>query len=120
MPLRRLVMKQNQPPRIRLLKKTWMAGTSPAMTARKWRNFLIDISLYYSYTAILAPMKDIKRRHIALWERGRCPRVGLQPAPGRLGHHVSRHYDRGGRCFPGLGQAKAGNARADRVPGSLA
>ena len=24
---------------------------------------------------------------------------------------VPRHDDRGGRCFPGLGQAKAGNAR---------
>lgn len=33
---------------------------------------------------------------------------------------ASRHYDRGGRCIPGLGQAKAGNARADQVPGSLA
>src|SRR4029077_20827928 len=29
---------------------------------------------------------------------------------------ASRHYDRDGRCIPGLGQAKAGNARADRVP----
>jgi hypothetical protein len=53
-------------------------------------------------------------------ERVRCPRADLQSAPGRLGYHVSRHYDRGGRCFPGLGQAKAGNARSDRVPGSLA
>ena len=53
-------------------------------------------------------------------ERVRCPRAALQSAPGRLGHHVSRHYDRGGRCIPGLGQAKAGNARADHVPGSLA
>src|SRR5579862_1499990 len=26
------------------------------------------------------------RRHTASWERGRCPRVGLQPAPGRLGY----------------------------------
>jgi hypothetical protein len=26
------------------------------------------------------------RRHIASWERGRCPRAGLQPAPGRLGY----------------------------------
>src|SRR5579864_3141880 len=26
------------------------------------------------------------RMHIASWERGRCPRVGLQPAPGRLGY----------------------------------
>ena len=33
---------------------------------------------------------------------------------------VPRHYDRGGEVLPGLGQAKAGNARADRVPGSLA
>ena len=33
---------------------------------------------------------------------------------------VSRHDDRGGRCIPGLGQAKAGNARSDHVPGSLA
>jgi hypothetical protein len=53
-------------------------------------------------------------------ERVRCSRADLQSALGRLGHHVSRHYDRGGRCFPGLGQAKAGNARSDRVPGSLA
>jgi hypothetical protein len=83
------------------------------------RHFLIDISLHISYI-ILAPVKDMARRHTVSWERGRCPRVGLQPAPGRLGHHVSRHYDRGGRCFPGLGQAKAGNARSDRVPGSLA
>ena len=47
------------------------------------------------------------RRHIASWERERCPRADLQSAPGRLGHHVSRHYDRGGRCIPGLEQAKA-------------
>jgi hypothetical protein len=53
-------------------------------------------------------------------ERVRCSRADLQSAPGRLGHHVSRHDDRGGRCFPGLGQAKAGNARSDHVPGSLA
>jgi hypothetical protein len=83
-------------------------------------HFLIDFSLFFSYLTILAPLKDMARRHIASWERGRCPRAGLQPAPGRFGHHVSRHYDRGGRCIPGLGQAKAGNARADRVPGSLA
>ena len=31
-------------------------------------------------------------------ERVRCPRADLQSAPGRLGHQVSRHYDRGGRC----------------------
>jgi hypothetical protein len=76
----------------------------------------LDIHLQYSCITVLAPMKDVARRHTASWERGRCPRVGLQPAPGRLGHHVSRHYDRGGRCIPGLGQAKAGNARSDQVP----
>src|SRR5450755_665411 len=26
------------------------------------------------------------RRHTASWERGRCPRAGLQSAPGRLGY----------------------------------
>src|SRR6202030_792206 len=26
------------------------------------------------------------RRHTASWERGRCPRVDLQSAPGRLGY----------------------------------
>jgi hypothetical protein len=35
---------------------------------------------------ILAPLKDMARRHTASRERGRCPRAGLQPAPGRLGH----------------------------------
>jgi hypothetical protein len=60
----------------------------------------------------------------------------------RAGSGISpRHYDRDGRCVPGLGQAKAGNTRkrillahdlfgkpvstfpdhaSDRVPGSLA
>src|SRR5246127_2775763 len=31
-------------------------------------------------------VKDMTRRHIVSWERGRCPRAGLQPAPGRLGY----------------------------------
>src|SRR6202023_1840520 len=35
---------------------------------------------------ILAPVKDMARRHTASWERGRCPRAGLQSAPGRLGY----------------------------------
>ena len=46
----------------------------------------LDIRLHSSYVTILAPVKDMARRHIASWERGRCPRVGLQPAPGRLGY----------------------------------
>ena len=99
---------------------THCAGSAALLHQVKGRNFYIDICPYYSYCIILAPVKDMPRRHTVSWERGRCPRAGLQPAPGRLGYHVSRHYDRGGRCFPGLGQAKAGNARADRVPGSLA
>ncbi len=42
----------------------------------------------------------------------RCPRSDrYSPLPGSFGHHVDRHYDRSGRCFPGLGQAGAGNAR---------
>jgi len=81
---------------------------------------MLDIRPYYSYITILAHVKDVARRHTASWERGRCPRAGLQSAPGRLGYYVSRHHDRGGRCIPGLGQAKAGNARADQVPGNLA
>src|SRR5580704_14895399 len=43
------------------------------------------------------------------------PAGGFAACSRRLGHHVSRHYDRGGRCIPGLGQAKAGNARSDHV-----
>jgi hypothetical protein len=71
---------------------------------------------YYTIEAL-----DLNRQALSREvERVRCPRADLQSAPGRLGYHVSRHYDRGGRCIPGLGQAKAGNARADRVPGSLA
>jgi hypothetical protein len=46
----------------------------------------LDIRPYYSYVVILAPVKDMARRHIASWERGRCPRADLQPAPGRLGY----------------------------------
>jgi hypothetical protein len=41
---------------------------------------------------ILAPLKDMARRHIASWERGRCPRVGLQPAPGRTRGWVSSTF----------------------------
>src|SRR5258708_35617801 len=41
---------------------------------------------YSSYLIILAHVKDMARRHIASWERGRCPRAELQSAPGRLGY----------------------------------
>ena len=53
-------------------------------------------------------------------EDGARGRGLISRAPGRLGHHACRHCDRRARCFAGLGQAKAGNARSDRVPGSLA
>ena len=49
-------------------------------------HFYIDICLFNSYWTTLAPMKDMTRRHTASWERGRCPRAALQPAPGRLGY----------------------------------
>src|SRR6202451_2917738 len=42
--------------------------------------------LFIGYCTILAPLKDMARRHIASWERGRCPRADLQSAPGRLGY----------------------------------
>ncbi len=53
------------------------------------RNFLRDMLLtrpYYSYTTILAHVKDMARRHTVSWERGRCPQADLQFAPGRLGY----------------------------------
>ena len=50
------------------------------------RHFSVDIYICFSYATILASLKDMARRHIASWERGRCPRVALQAAPGRLGH----------------------------------
>ena len=48
--------------------------------------------------------------------RGECGARGrglISGAPGRLRASASRHYDRGGRCIPGLGQAGAGNARGE-------
>src|ERR1700733_10504025 len=50
------------------------------------RHFFLDIRPHYGYITILTPVKDMARRHTASWERGRCPRAGLQPAPGRLGY----------------------------------
>src|SRR5579862_1983410 len=52
-------------------------------------------------------------------ERVRCSRADLQSAPGRFGYQ-SPGTMTGKEVLPGLGQAKAGNARTDRVPGSLA
>ena len=41
----------------------------------------------------------------------RCLRADLHSAPGRLRASACRYYGRRGRCYPGLGQAAAGNAR---------
>ena len=57
--------------------------------------------------------------HVRTWPGGmpghwgECGARGrsCKPLPGGFRHHASRHYDRGGRCIPGLGQAGAGNAR---------
>src|ERR1700685_563722 len=48
--------------------------------------FYIEMRLCIGYRIILAPLKDMARRHSASWGRGRCPRAGLQPIPGRLGY----------------------------------
>jgi hypothetical protein len=84
---------------------------------------ILDIRLRCSYTPksqsrlVRTPSAEgtLRRRSEGgARERGHTPRSRAAWAS------VSRHYDRGGRCIPGLGQAKAGNARSDRVPGSLA
>ena len=69
------------------------------------------------------PRGELKRRPLA-YLTGRQPvtpvdgaRSGsrgrrlVTAAPGRLRASSGRHYDRSGRCIPGLGQAGAGNAR---------
>ena len=46
----------------------------------------LDIRPHSSYLTILAPVKDVARRHTASWERGRCPRAEpYTPFPGGLG-----------------------------------
>jgi hypothetical protein len=62
------------------------AGSAASLHPDYGCHFFLDISPYYSYITILAPVKDMARRHTASWERGRCPRVDLQSAPGRLGY----------------------------------
>jgi hypothetical protein len=49
----------------------------------------------------------------------RRPRACLaHTLPGGFGNRAGRHDDRPARSFAGLGQARADNARANRVPGS--
>src|SRR5579862_8432781 len=54
---------------------------------------------------IISPGKG-RRREGRSRRRGerRSPRGGLQPAPGRSGHHACRHYDRCARCVAGTGR----------------
>ena len=55
-------------------------------------------------------VKDAFREGIPECGASAVPAGGrIRSAPGRLGHHVSRHYDRGARCVAGLGQAMMGN-----------
>ena len=67
------------------------------------------VSVSITYNKSSRPVKDARPEAYRRAGRGRFPRADLHSAPGRFGHHVIRHYDRGGRCFPGLGQAKMGN-----------
>jgi hypothetical protein len=40
--------------------------------------------------------------------RERCPRADLHSVPRAIRASACRHYDRRGRCIPGLGQARGG------------
>jgi hypothetical protein len=55
--------------------------------------------------------KDGSGRHSPGLERERCPRAELRSAPGQLWASTRRYYGRCVRCFTGLGQTGAGNAR---------
>ena len=65
----------------------------------------------HGYLRILAHVKDMVRRHAGPEERGRCRGRTCSPLPGGLGISLPALCDRGARCFAGLGQAMAGNAR---------
>ena len=66
------------------------------------------------------------RRPVMPAGRGECGARGrgfIIPAPGRLGHHACRHYDRRARCsldWDRLGAAVMAAQQIGRVPGSLA
>ena len=45
------------------------------------------------------------------WGERRSPRAGLQPVPGRSGHHARRHYDRRARRVAGSGCGAGGHIR---------
>ena len=80
-------------------RKTWMAGTSPAMTAGVLSQFMgrgLDKRHVMRYKLrICSPYQDAGRR-LRLTERGRFPRAGLvTSALGRLGQDTpGRHHDR--------------------------
>ena len=58
----------------------------------------VDICLLLSYIHQIPLTKGRLPEACREVGRVRCSRADLQSALGRLGHHVSRHYDRGGRC----------------------
>src|SRR6516164_7416815 len=105
--------------------KSWMAGTSPAITAREFcagKRENISSSTRRRIVAVLVTYR-FKSRLIGrgpdacrVAGRGRCPRADLQPARGRL-WASTQHYDRGARCIAGTsGQAGTGNAHSTDRP----
>jgi hypothetical protein len=141
------LLRQKYPPGISASRKRPLTPTlSPRSGEREFGArhdhgdaILTTVSDTVTWSESSRPVKDALPEAYRRAGRGRFPRADLHSAPGRFGHHVIRHYDRGGRCFPGLGQAKAGNTRSncarspppgwggllrtersDRVPGNLA
>ena len=115
-----------------------MAGTSPAMTSEKgqwpsderldlllrllhahlagearlhYSDKPLDIGHRFGYFRCESNLAQKDAGRVMPGGRGECGACGrglISCAPGRLGHHVCRHYDRRARCIAGLGQAKAG------------
>ena len=89
-------------------------------TASPIRRPHVDKRLYLSYTVKIPLSRRTPSGGKPKGGAGAVPAGGFARCSRAAWVSVPRHYDRGGRCFPGLGQAKAGNARSDHVPGSLA
>ena len=79
----------------------------------------LDIHLRFSYMPHIPLTKGRLPEACREVERVRCSRADLQSAPGRLGYQPPDIMT-GVEVLPGMGQAKAGNARSDRTLGSLA
>ena len=72
-------------------------------TLMPWAGYFGIAALAVAALALLRARSRIEWRGVAL--------AAAAFAAGLLIAYVPWHYDRGGRCFPGLGQAKAGNTR---------